>query len=145
MNPIYFIVFSQKTAFFKLSDIYGECALYQKDSPLLEPVVCLQFENSCHVGRNCIEKLVKRIHILFNEIVPYTRLIILYFRKRNIPGLGGAIFFRNMKEPRIITMNPYAWKKIKERGLLYKFYPSSEFFLSGQAFNIIESNDTNVL
>lgn len=127
---MYFITFTEKTSFFKLKDIFPECFLYREHSPRISPLTCLQEENSCHVGKNCMETLAKRLFVLFSEIIPKTRLILLYYALPNSKQSAGA-FFKDFRSPRIIKMNPYAWKRIKNRGNIFQFLPSSNFFISG--------------
>lgn len=141
---MYFVVFSSKTAFFRLVDIFPECGLYQEKSPQLEPMVCLT-ENVCHVGHSCMDKLARRVHAIFEEVVPSADLLLLYYRKRNYDGLGASIFYRDMSNPRNITMNPYAWERIKRRGKIFEFDPSVDFFLTGGDSHIGESDISSEL
>jgi hypothetical protein len=133
VEPIHFLVFCEKTAFFRFKDIFGECFLYRETSPMIEPAVCLHEEGTCHVGKGCMETLAKRVYVLFEEVLPRVELIILYYRRRNIPGIGAGIFWRDMREPRITPINPYAWNVVKSRGTVFRFDPGPSFFLTGQA------------
>lgn len=140
MKILYFVIFSKKTAFFKLKDIFPECFLYREKYPNIDPIICLTEENVCHVGKNCMESLIKRLGLLFKEIVPTCKLVVLYF-KRNNGKIGGGVFFDNLEDFRIIqTMNPYAWEKIKGRGAVYQFVPHTEFFMSGQSSDLSETS-----
>lgn len=130
---LYFVVFSSKTAFFKLEDIFPECFFYREDSPQIEPLICLREENSCTVGKNCMDVLAKRLYVLFEEVCLNSDLIILYFKKRNVPGLGAGVFDSEFENPKVITMNPHGWNMIKSRGNIYQFDPSQDFFLTGSA------------
>jgi hypothetical protein len=130
---LYFVVFSSKTAFFKLENIFPECFLYREQSPQIEPLICLREENSCTVGKNCMDVLAKRLYVLFGEVCLNADLIILYYKKRNILGLGAGVFDRQFQNPQTITMNPSAWNLVKSRGTIYQFDPSQDFFLSGIA------------
>lgn len=130
--PIYFVTFCEKTSFFKLQDIFPECFLNREHVPNVEPLVCVR-DDTCPVNHNCMEALAKRVYILFEEVLPASKMIVLYFKKRNIPGIGGCIFWRTMSEPRVITINPFAWNKVKQRGTVYEFSPGPAFFLTGQA------------
>ena len=130
---MYFVVFSTKTAFFKLEDIFPECFLYREPTSQIEPLMCLTEDNACHVGQNCMDILAKRLMVLFKEVLQSTDLILLYFKKRGVYGMGTGIFWRDFKTPRVITVNPYAWRKIKATGQIFQFMPESEFFLSGKA------------
>lgn len=124
-----FVLFCQKTAFFKLDDVFKECSFYLEKAPHAEPLVCLQHD--CHVGHSCMSTLAKRIHVLFQEIVTRSNLIVLYYKKRNVSGIGAALFWEDMREPRIITINPSAWRMIKRRGMIYQFDPAPDFYLTG--------------
>jgi len=132
-QPIfYFLVLSTKTAMFKLNDLFPECQLYREKSPQVEPLVCLR-DDSCPVNHSCMLHLVNRLKVLFHEIVPQAELILLYFRKRNTEGLGAGVFWKDFREPRVFTVNPKAWERVKIRGATYQFLPSESFFLTGRA------------
>lgn len=124
----YFLVLSQKTAFFKLKDILPECTLYREKSPRLDPLICLE-QDACHVGKNCMEKLVTRLKTLFGDIVPEANLIILYFKRDFRDNLGAGVFYPNLQDFRVITVNPFAWERLKFRGDLFRFSPNPTFFL----------------
>ena len=129
----YFVIFSSRTSFFKLQDVFPECFYYRDQSPQIEPLVCLQEDRSCTAGKGCMGVLVKRLHALFEEVCFSADMIVLYFRKRNFHGLGAGVFDRGLEAPRVITMNPSAWGMIKDRGNVYQFHPSGDFFLTGSA------------
>ena len=141
---MYFVVFSSKSVFFKLDEVFPECALYREKSPRIEPLVCLQEDNSCTVGKTCMEVLVKRIHVLFEEILQDVEVLILYYKKRNVAGIGAGIFWRNLKDFRIITINPTSWNYIKSRGAVYQFHPSPEFYLGGTSQKPEEAEEENL-
>jgi len=130
---MYFVIFSTKTAFFKLESIFPECFLFREHAEQIDPLKCLLEDNSCHVGRNCMETLAKRVHVLFEEVLPSVDVIVLYFKKRGSQSYGAGLFWRDMREPRTITMNPYAWTRVKTRGAVYQFAPNPSFFLSGRS------------
>jgi hypothetical protein len=132
-NIMYFVVFSSKTAFFKLQDIFPECFLYREHAQQIDPLKCLLEDNACHVNHNCMEALAKRIHVLFQEVLPSVDMVITYFKKRGDRSYGAGLFWRDMREPQAITMNPFAWKRVKHRGSVYTFSPNVSFFLSGKA------------
>ena len=141
----YFVQMSSKTAFFKLQDIFPECFFYRDSSPRIEPLVCLQEDNACSVGSNCMETLVRRLHMLFEEVVPTAELVILYFKSRNDKHIRAGVFYRNLKDFRIITMNPFGWKAIKQRGKIFKFTPTQNFFLTGKSDKEETDIDTETL
>ena len=129
---IYFLQLSSKSSFWKVDDVFPECLLYREHAPRIDPLICIK-ENTCHVGHNCMEILVKRVHALFDEVVPkYVNLILLYFKKRNTNGIGAGVFWRDFRTPRIITLNPGGWRTVKARGEVFRFTPGESFFLSGR-------------
>ena len=130
---MYFVVFSTKTVFFKFQDIFPECFLHREGYQQIEPLQCLQDDGACHVNHNCMEILSKRVHVLFQEVLPTVEVMILYFRKLNGQQYGAGLFWRDMREPRVITMNASAWTYAKHRGRVYAFSPNSSFFLTGRA------------
>lgn len=131
-STIRFVKFWTKTAFFKLKDIYPECFLYRKETPQVEPMLCVQ-NDGCPVNKNCMHTVAKRLHALFEEVLPDVEMIILYYKKRNIMGIGGTVFWRDFIEPRNITINPYSWVNVKTRGIVYEFSPGPTFYLTGRA------------
>ena len=134
LNQImYFVVFSSKTAFFKFEDIFPECFLYREKTPQIEPLMCLEEDNACHVGKNCMEMLAKRLLVLFKEVINNSDLMVLYFKKRGIQGIGAGVFWKDFRSPRTITVNPFAWDKIKSTGKIFQFMPESEFFIFGRS------------
>lgn len=138
-GPVYFVSLNKKTIFFKLQDVFPECFVHREQSPNVEPMLCLQ--GTCPVNHNCMETLAKRIYVLFQEILPAGQLIVLYYRKRNFDGIGGSLFWRDMREPRNITINPWGWESAKRRSLIYKFEPGPHFYLTGSAAPPEETSD----
>jgi hypothetical protein len=148
-RTMYFLVFSKKTVFFKLQDLFPECSFYREGCPQVEPLVCLKEENVCHVGCNCMETLARRLHMLFGEVFkpedgePSVDLIVLYFRKTpDGDSLGAGVFWRDFTNLRIITVNRAGWNYVKLRGNVFQFNPSDTFFLSGKAPPPTETTET---
>ena len=76
-----------------------------------------------------MEGLAKRVHYFFDNVVFDAELIIAYFKYHDRPqSIRAGIFFRNMDEPRVMTLNPYAFKKFQREGDTYKWFPSTEFY-----------------
>jgi hypothetical protein len=149
---MYFLVFSKKTVFFKLQDLFPECYFHREGAPRVEPLICLKEENVCHVGRNCMETLARRLHMLFGEVFkpeddkPTVDLIVLYFRKRSDDdSIGAGVFWRDFTNLRIITVNKAGWNYVKLRGNIYQFNPSETFFLSGRAPPPVETEENVTL
>ena len=130
-GPLYFLLLCNHTAFFKLDSVFPECYLYRDQMPRTDPLMCLH--STCPANHSCMETVAKRLFVLFNEVMPQVELIILYFRKQTTLGLGAGLFWKNMQEPRFITMNPSAWDLVKSRGFVFEFQPGASFFLSGAA------------
>lgn len=117
----------KKTLFIKLEFVYPECFFLIEDQPKLFPFICLF--SSCHRNSNCMEKLAKRVKYIF-DVFTEASLLFLYFRYRNDPDRQKAgVFWRDMTEPRLITMNPYAWNKMKEIGIVYEWDLPQDFYM----------------
>ncbi len=132
---MYFVVFSSKTSFFKFEDLLPECFLYREHSPQIEPLVCLYEEHACTVGQNCMEKLATRLKVMFEEVLPKEiDLVLLYYRKRSEPdSLAAGVFWRNLQDFTVYTLNRTAWSLIKGRGQVFQFQPGVSFFVTGRA------------
>jgi len=130
-GSILFLIFCEHTVFFKLDSIFPECYLHRDQMPRTDPLMCLY--SNCPGNKNCMETLAKRIFVLFHEVITQADLIVLYYRKQTSDSLGAGLFWKDMREPRYITMNPSAWDLIKTRGLVFQFTPGPYFFLTGSA------------
>lgn len=126
---MYILEVNKKTLFTKFLEVYPECEFLIRDQSNLYPLLCLQ--SSCPRAANCMEKLARRVKELFDAF-PQAELLVLYFKYRDAPGkLRAGVFWKDMREPRFITMNPGAWKKFKEIGEVYEWELPSELLLGG--------------
>ena len=142
-TPIYFLTFCEQTAFFKLQDIFPECFFHREGTPI-EPMFCMT--GDCPVNHNCMEMLSKRVYVLFQEVLGNVELLIFYYRKRCAPeSIGATLFWRDMREPRNITVNPWAWQRIKARGVVFQFSPPPLFFVTGRTAAPQESSQVENL
>lgn len=65
--------------------------------------------------------LAKKVKYIF-DVFPNANLLILYFRYQDQPKKHRAgVFWRDMREPRFITFNEYAWAKVKSIGTVYEW------------------------
>jgi hypothetical protein len=116
------------TIFLKLNSLYPECEFLINDLQHLAPLHCLQAE-FCPRNQNCMENLVARIRYLFDTF-PDAQAVLLYFRYRDRPGSHRAgVFWRDMREPRLITFNRAAWEKCKQIGTVLAWRLPDELFL----------------
>jgi hypothetical protein len=103
----------------KLVDLYPECEFLIKGSPQLHPLIC--FVGPCHRNANCMEKLAKRVKYVFEQFKD-AQLLVLYFKYQDKPNsIRAGVFWRDLREPRYITINPYAWEHLKKRGEVYEW------------------------
>lgn len=116
------------TLFMKLKDVYPECEFLISDVPQIFPLHCLQAD-SCPRNQNCMEKLVARLKCVFDTFHD-AQSVLLYFRYQDRPGTHRAgVFWRDMREPRLITFNRAAWEKLKTVGTVYSWRLPDELFL----------------
>jgi hypothetical protein len=119
----------KKTLFLKLEAIYPECAFLLEDLNL-HPLWCLE-RDVCPRNSQCMEKLVKRLSCVFDEFAQ-AQLILLYFKYRDRPASTRAgVFFRDFREPRLITFNRTGWEKMKKAGVIYSWNLPDSLFLNG--------------
>lgn len=132
---MYILEVQSKTLFIKLRDVYPECEFLIHDSSQLYPFKCLV--DHCPRNSMCMDKLVKRVKYIFDAF-PDSKLLLLYFSYRDKPGSQRAgIFWREMSEPRYITMNRAGWEKLKEIGKVYEWeLPDSLFLEKAQVVHI---------
>jgi hypothetical protein len=136
-DPIAYAVFQDKTMFIPLRQVYPECWYHIKDHPQMYPLKCFTTD-SCPVGSNCGEVLVKRIHYLFEEIVPKVEIIIAYYKYYDKPtSIRGAIFNKNLDPPKLSILNPYAFRKFLKESIVFQWYPSDAYLFMGGSKGIL--------
>jgi len=127
-NSAYYVVFQGKTAFMRLKDVYPECSLLIEGEPQLGELLCLS--GPCHRNQNCMTILAHRVHQIFDEVIPDSELLYLYFRAQNRKeSIQAGVFWRSMKEPRVIVCNPWAFKKFMTEGDVHEWTPGTDFYL----------------
>lgn len=128
-----YFIFQEKTVFMPFKFLYPECFFHIKDHPKLYPMQCF-LTDSCP-GSNCGEILAKRVHYLFENIFPQAELLVSYFKYRDKPNsIRAAVFTEDFATPRLITVNPWAFKKFQKAGVPYKWFPTDEYsFMCGSA------------
>lgn len=108
-----------KTIFTKFNEVYKDCEILINGSPQLHPLFCLKA--NCPKNANCMNKLAHRIKYIFDNF-KLADLLVLYFKYPDRPNsIRAGIFWRDMREPRLITMNQSAWEKLKSMGIVYEF------------------------
>lgn len=118
---------NEKTLFTKLENIYPECFHLISDLDKLFPLICLK--TSCPRNANCMTTLAKRVKFLFDSF-PLAQLLVLYFKYRDKPkSIRAGLFYKDLREPRLITMNPWGWKYFKEKGEVFEWTMPDALFL----------------
>lgn len=137
MEPIFYFRFQHKTTFIKLQYLFPECEYLIEGKDQLHPLKCLQ--SSCPVNANCMEGLAKRVNYFFENVAIGSELIIAYFKYPDRPNsIRAGVFYKDFDEPRVMTMNPWAFKKFQREGDAYKWVPPEEFYrLSSSAPDIL--------
>lgn len=124
---MYVLEVNNKSLFIKMKEVYPECEFLIEDESKLFPFICLI--SDCHRNANCMEKLANRVKYIFDQFES-AELLVLYFRYRDFPKRHRAgVFWRDMREPRYIVMNPYSWERLKMRGIIYEWELPSSLFL----------------
>lgn len=137
---MYYFTFQDKTAFIPFREVYPECLFLIEDEPRLSPLVCMR--DSCHRNKNCAEKIAKRVHYLFEKVITDSELIIAYFKWRDRPdSIRAGVFYRDMREPRVITCNRSAFNKFRKEGITYFWEPTQEYNLIGSDTQVIPAGD----
>jgi hypothetical protein len=136
-RSIYLLQFQVQTLAAPVRELFPECQLFIKDSPQLNIFSCFLID--CHVGRGCMDKLVRRVAAVFDYFPGALRLI-LYFRHRDArpgqrPSIGAALFKRDMSEPALIGKrfgHKVCWSGLRvmeRKSIVVAWHPSRELFL----------------
>lgn len=123
--------------FIPLRFVFPECWYHIKDQPQLYPLKCFA-SDSCPVGANCGEVLVKRVNYLFEEVVPKVELIVAYYKYRDKPNsIRGAFFNKNLDPPKLSVLNPFALRKFLKGSITFQWFPKDEYLFMGGSKGII--------
>lgn len=133
---IAYFVFQQKTAFIPLRHIYPECWVLIEDHPSMYPLRCMR-EDGCPVVAGCGEKISRRVHYLFEEVIPSVEMIVGYFKYRDTESIRACVFYKDMREPHISVLNPYAFRKFQREGTTYQWLPTRDYLLTTNQNDII--------
>lgn len=136
-NLISFFIFQEKTAFIPLRYVYPECVKLIEPHPQMYPLRCLR-EDGCPANVQCMDFLVKRVDYLFQEVLPDSDLLIVYYKYKDRPdSIRAAVFFRDLREPKLMTCNKAAFKKFQREGKIFAWAPSGSYLTLGAERNII--------
>lgn len=116
----------KKTLFIKVDWVYPECKFLIGKEPKLYPFLCLK--DHCPRNMNCMDKLAHRVKYIFDSF-PEAKLLILYFTHHDSTSRRAGVFWRDMREPRFITMNRSYWEKLKKIGIVYEWELPDSLFL----------------
>lgn len=150
-QQVVFFTFQTKTVFIPLRYIYPECMVLIERHQQLSPLHCLSHDH-CPANANCMEVLAKRVNYFFTHVVPDVELMIAYFRYRDRPNsIRAGVFTKGLEEPRVMTVNPFAFRKFQQDSVSFTWVPPDEFLFMGPSSNLIPvenllvkpNNDTN--
>lgn len=125
MTPIPYFIVNTKSLFIPFRILYGECLQLIDSQPQASPLMCMR--GPCPSNRGCMEVLAKRVNYWFQAIEPEAELMIAYFKYRNSPSLKAGIFDKALGEPRLVTLNPYGFDKMKSIGEIKHWVPTSTY------------------
>lgn len=134
---MYVLEVNKKTLFIKMKEVFPECEFLIRGEPQLYPFICLRTEQ-CHRGLSCMPRLEPRIRYIFDQF-SFAELLVLYFRYQDKPKSQRAgLFWKDGREPRCITMNPYAWEKFKTIGTTYEWSLPDSLFLDSEKSELVQ-------
>ena len=126
-EPVYYVVFHNKTAFIPLKYIYPECYVLRQHHPQVDPLQCL--ETSCPADKNCMGILVKRVNYIFENVLDEkVEMIVSYFKLHN-DRIRAGIFDRALEDPRVMTCNKSALQKFQKEGKTFMWVPRDEYYM----------------
>jgi hypothetical protein len=128
---VYYFTYA-KTAFMPFRVLYPECLVLIEDEPRLFPLICMPGpeHGPCHRNKNCASTLAHRVNYLFENVVIDCDALIAYFKYRDRPKrIRAGLFTKNLSTPRVLTVNPYAFKRIQKKSTIYSWSIPSEYLL----------------
>jgi hypothetical protein len=116
------------TVFMPMRDLYPECLAIIENEPELYPLKCMA--SSCPRNSNCAERLAHRVNFFFEEVATNEKILLTYFKHLDRPNsVRAGVFHRDMREPRVILCNYFAFKKFSKEGTVYSWDPPESFYL----------------
>lgn len=130
-QPIAYFIVQDKTVFMPLKFLYSECFYHIEKLDQVYPMRC--FVDNCPVTANCGEILARRTNYLFERLFPQAEMLIAYYKYPDRPrSIRAIILNEDFSDPRVVTLNPWAFKKFQKEGIPYKWFPTEEYsFMSG--------------
>jgi len=138
-EPVYYVVFHDKTAFIPFKYVYPECYVLRQHHPQVDPLQCL--EDSCPADRNCMGLLVKRVDYIFENVLDEkVEMMVAYFKLHN-GRIRAGIFNRGLDSASVMTCNPSALKKFQKEGKTFMWVPRDEYYMIAPADPLIKPED----
>lgn len=137
-TPVTFFVVHEKTVFIPLRFVYPECAKLIATHDGMYPLKCLQ-EDGCSANMSCMDYLVPRVNYIFNEVCDSSvQMMVAYYKYPDRPNsIRAAIFHRDLREPSIMTLNPWGFRKFQREGKIFSWTPTSDYLNLGAHRGII--------
>jgi hypothetical protein len=127
LHPLTYFVVNQKTIFIPFRFVYPECEKLIAPHPEMYPVKCLR-ENGCPANMQCMDYLVKRVNYIFEKVCPSAEMMIAYYKYRDLPNsIRGAIFHKDLREPKLMTLNPFGFRKFQRESPTFQWTPTDEY------------------
>jgi len=118
------------TAFVPLRDLYPECLVLIGTEPQLYPLRCMA--SSCPRNANCATKLAHRVNYFFDKLATEETILFAYFKHPDRPkSVRAGVFYRDLREPKVILCNYFAFKKFSKEGIVFQWDPPDEYYKLG--------------
>lgn len=109
-----------------------------QDHPQVFPLACFGPLDSCPANVGCAEIIAKRINYLFEYVVPNSKQIIAYFKYRDMPDrIRAGVFDKALSNPRVVTVNPYAFKKFQREGTTMQWVATDSYLYTTKDSTIL--------
>ncbi len=139
---IHFFVFQGHSVFVPLRTFYPEAIELTERVGDPHPGAC--FTHPTPTNARLIEPLVRRSHYFFVELLPKLQakrtlyMLYLYYKWPNKPNSIQAILLQSdLADPRVLILNPYAFKKFQREGKLFEWTPPLDFTLMGHSSEVL--------
>lgn len=139
---IHFFVFQKHSVFVPLRTFYPEAIQLTEQVGDPHPTAC--FTHPTPTNARLIEPLVRRSNYVFSELLPKLQakqplyILYLYYKWANKPNsIQAAAIRSDYSDPKVLVLNPYAFKKFQREGKLYEWDPPLDFQLMGHSNEVL--------
>lgn len=139
----HFFVFQKHSIFMPLRSFYPEAVLLTEQRSDVHPFAC--FTHPKPSNAVLIEPVIRRAQYVFTTLLPKVQkekkslyVLYVYYKWPNFPNsIQAAVLHSDFRDPRVMILNPSAFKKFQKEGVVYAWDPPVDFTCIGSSNEVL--------